>query len=123
MKAVVIQSYQSPYENPISVAAGESVMPDFARRTRIDGWVWCTAGDGRSGWTPHEWLVESGGKWHLSHAFNAIELTVSLGEILDLSCEESGFFWAKKQNGEAGWVPSENVSILSVSQGDGKTHS
>ncbi|MGH8288858.1 MAG: SH3 domain-containing protein [Steroidobacteraceae bacterium] len=117
MKAVVIQPYQRPYENPIAVAAGDSVVPDFARRTHIDGWVWCTAKDGRSGWTPHDGLVESGGNWHVSRAFNAIELTVALGEILDLSCEESGFFWARKQNGEAGWVPAENVSMLSVPQG------
>ncbi|HET6725016.1 MAG TPA: SH3 domain-containing protein [Gammaproteobacteria bacterium] len=114
MKAVVTKSYERPYENPIAVEAGEPVAPDFEKRTDIPGWVWCTAGDGRSGWTPRDWLTQRGNRWHISREFNAIELTVAPGEVLDLVFEESGFFWARKENGEVGWVPSENV--LPVSQ-------
>lgn len=111
MKAIVVKPYERPYENPIAVTAEASVVPDFEKRTDIEGWVWCTAEDNRSGWVPCSWLVKGDGTWRVSRQFNAIELTVVLGEILDVTFAESGFFWATKQNGEAGWVPRENVSV------------
>ncbi len=112
MKVVVVNPYERPYRNPIAVTAGEQVTPDFGKRTDIEGWVWCTAKDGRSGWTPRNWLVQSDGTWRVDREFNATELTVTLGDILDIAFEESGFFWATKQNGELGWVPCENVSVV-----------
>lgn len=111
MKAVVVSHYERPYEDPISVAAGDAVTPDFDKHTDITGWVWCTARDGRAGWTPRAWLVQSGDAWRIHRAFDAIELTVAPGEVLDVMLEESGFFWASKADGETGWVPCGNVSI------------
>lgn len=111
MKAEVIKSYNRPYANPIAVAAGEPVTPDFAKSTDIGGWVWCTAKDGRSGWTPRDWLAESDGVWRVTRDFNAIELTVVPGEMLDVAFRESGFFWAARPNGETGWIPCDNVSV------------
>lgn len=112
MKGVVVKPYERPYENPISVAEGDPVVPDFAKRTDLQGWVWCTAEDGRSGWTPRNWLVQSGDEWRIRRAFDAIELTIAPGETLELAFEESGFYWATKENGETGWVPSDNISLL-----------
>lgn len=111
MKALVVQSYQRPFENPLSVSAGEGVNPNFDQSTAITGWVWCTAEDGRSGWTPEAWLIQSNGKWHLDRDYNAIELTVAVGEFLEIILEESGFYWARTENSESGWVPCENVSV------------
>ncbi|MGH8235077.1 MAG: hypothetical protein ACREPU_12925 [Rhodanobacteraceae bacterium] len=111
MKAKVTKPYSRPHENPIAVAAGESVEPDFDKVTDIEGWVWCTANDGRSGWTPLGWLSRDGAVWRVTREFNAIELTVIPGELLDVAFEESGFFWATKNSGEAGWVPCANVSV------------
>ena len=111
MKGVVIRHYQRPYENPIAVTAGEQVTPDFDKYTDIRGWVWCAAADGRSGWTPETWLAESGGEWHVTRNFNAMELTVSPGDRLEVKLEESGFYWAQTENGRTGWVPCECVLI------------
>jgi hypothetical protein len=111
MKAIVIEPYERPYGNPIAVSMGEQVLPDFDKSTDIKGWVWCTAKDGRSGWTPEQWLIPSNGKWHLTREFNAIELTIVLGEVLDIVREESGFFLARREDGESGWVPCANVSV------------
>lgn len=110
VKVLVITSYERPYENPIAVSAGESVTPDFEKFTDIEGWVWCTAKDGRSGWTPRKWLTQSDGAWRIDREFNAVELTVGPGEILEVALEESGFYWASKESGEIGWVPCEYVS-------------
>lgn len=111
MKAVVVKPYERPYENPIAVTAEDPVVPDFEKRTDIEGWVWCTAKDNRSGWVPRNWLAQVDDIWRVNRLFNAIELTVVPGEQLDVAFEESGFFWAAKQNDEVGWVPCENVSV------------
>lgn len=122
MRAVVVKPYECPYENPISVAAGAAVIPDFDKRTDIAGWVWCTAEDGRSGWTPHNWLLQSGNTWRIDRNFNAIELSVIRDEMLDTVFEESEFFWARKANGESGWIPCENVSVIGEASGTGRTY-
>ncbi len=122
MRAVVVKPYERPYENPISVAAGDAVVPDFDKRTDIAGWVWCTAEDGRAGWTPRNWLLQAGDAWRIDRAFNAIELTVVPGEVLDTVFEESGFFRARKENGETGWIPCENVSVIGEASGIGRAH-
>jgi len=92
MKVVVVNPYERPFENPIAVSAGEQVTPDFDKSTDIEGWVWCTAKDGRSGWTPKEWLTQSNGIWRVDREFNAMELTVVAVERLEVDFEESGFY-------------------------------
>ena len=54
--------YERPYEDPISVRAGDAVRLDQeeSRSTDIVGWVWCRWPDGREGWTPQVWLVRRG---------------------------------------------------------------
>ncbi len=111
MKGKVIQSYERPYDDPIAVAAGDHVTPDFHKYTDIKGWVWCTARDGRSGWTPRSWLAECDGEWRMTRDFNALELTVTPGEWLDVQLEESGFYLVKMENGRTGWIPCECVRI------------
>ena len=110
MKARVTKAYERPYENPIAVPAGAQVDPDFERPTDIAGWVWCTGADGRSGWAPRGWLAKQSDRWHLERDFNAIELTITPGEILKIEFEESGFYWASRESGEHGWVPCDHVA-------------
>lgn len=110
VKAVVIKPYQRPYANPIAVRAGAQVTPDFDKRTNIAGWVWCTAADGRAGWTPHSWLEQADGGWKILRDFNALELTVYPGDKLEILGEESGFYLATSAGGTTGWVPCENVA-------------
>ncbi len=111
MKAVVLMPYQRPYADPIVVKSGEALQPDFEKHTDIEGWVWCTAEDGRSGWTPKSWMERIGNVWRMTRDFNALELTIQPGEILDIEFEESGFYWVRKTTGETGWVPCANVAV------------
>jgi hypothetical protein len=113
MRIRVIESYQRPYDDPIKVSAGEPVVPDLNKLTDIEGWIWCTSRDGRSGWAPRSWLKQSATGWCLDRAFDAMELTISRGEVLEAIFEESGFYWARRQDGESGWVPCRNVSTVS----------
>jgi hypothetical protein len=111
MKAIVIKAYRRPYANPIAVAAGTLVEPDFDKFSEVPGWVWCSAPDGRSGWVPRAWLRERDGHWQITRDYNAIELTVAEGDELDVEFEESGFFWVSARDGSRGWVPQDHVAL------------
>ena len=111
MRVTVRESHKRPYENPMAVLSGEQVFPDSGRSTDIEGWVWCTAEDGRSGWAPRKWITQANGKWSTCRDYNSIELTIVRGEVLEAIFEESGFYWAEKANGEAGWIPCDSAIV------------
>lgn len=108
-RGTVVRGYERPYSDPIRVAGGECVTPDFDRRTDVSGWVWCTDARGKSGWTPRAWLERRGNAWHVSRDFDAIELGVAPGEILILHFEIAGFHWATTADGSSGWLPCDHV--------------
>ena len=110
MRVRVTRPYEQPYPDPIAVRAGACVFPDLDRDTDIPGWIWCTAEDGRGGWTPRAWLRRDGEVWRIDRDFNAIELTVRPGERLEVMEEESGFYRVARPGGETGWVPVECVT-------------
>lgn len=105
--AVVGKPYRRPYADPIRVRAGEFVVPDFSEPTDIPGWVWCTDARGKSGWTPKSWLARSGNAWVVTRDFDAIELTIEIGDEVLVHFEESGFYWVATTDGRRGWIPVE----------------
>lgn len=50
-------------------------------------------------------------EWCVDRDFDAIELTIVPGEVLEIELEESGFLWVRNQKGELGWVPGECLSF------------
>lgn len=107
--ARVIADYQAPYADPIQVNAGDEVVVDSEKQTSIPGWVWSTNRDGKSGWVPKTYLEYSGKVGKMLCDYNAIELTVYVGEILTVHKIESDFYWVTDQKGIQGWVPIAHV--------------
>lgn len=105
--------YERPYEDPISVRAGDVVRLDEeeSRSTDIVGWVWCTGPDGRAGWTPQAWLERREDEWVIRRDFSALELNVEPGERFRAHFSESGFLFVENAGGEAGWVPDGVVDL------------
>ena len=105
--------YERPYENPISVRAGDAVRLNEAKSGETDmiGWVWCTGPDGREGWTPEAWLDRQGDHWVIRRDFSALELTVNPGDRLQAHFGESGFLFVETAEGETGWVPDAAVAL------------
>jgi len=64
------------------------------------------------GWAPRAWLNNDGEVWWVDRNFNAIEFTVTPGELLDVLEEESGFYRVVTANGGSGWIPCANVEKL-----------
>lgn len=111
--ARVIQAYQAPYTDPIRASAGEEVSVDRARTTQIPGWLWCTNARGKSGWVPAAYLDQRGDTARLLCDYDALELTIQVGDRLICHKEESGFWWVTNQAGQNGWVPSECIQRTS----------
>jgi len=105
----VVVAYSAPFPDPIRVKAGELVTIDPDKKTAITGWLWCTNRAGKSGWVPHAYLDRKGSTGRMSCDYDAIELTVRVGEILTVHKMESGFYWVSDRRGRRGWVPVSHV--------------
>jgi len=105
----VTADYQAPFPDPIRVQAGEQVGIDRGKTTNIPGWLWCA---GRSGWVPEAYLEVHGQAGVLACDYDAIELTVHVGEVLTVSKEQSGFFWVTDPAGRQGWVPADHTEAV-----------
>ncbi|GHO44264.1 SH3 domain-containing protein [Ktedonospora formicarum] len=115
----VTKDYQASSPDPISVEAYESFAVSEKRSAWEDNpawiWVWCTDQRGKSGWMPKNIIhMDADTKVGMtSSAYNAIELTVTVGQKLTIEHEESGWYWCYDQLGNHGWVPISHVLILS----------
>ena len=110
-QAQVIADYQAPYPDPIVVKAGDEVSIDRDKKTDLAGWVWCTNQAGHDGWVPEAYLDDQGEKGLMCCDYDAVELTVRVGELLTVHKAESGFVWATNQAGQDGWVPATHVEL------------
>lgn len=106
-------AYRRYYENPIAVRAGERLRRDPVRSAETDifGWSWCVGPDGREGWFPDAWAVADGEDWVALRDFNAMELSVEPGQRLRLLYAESGFAFARAEDGSEGWVPDGVLAL------------
>lgn len=109
--ARVILDYQAPFPDPISARAGDKTVIDDSKKTDCQGWIWCTDQLGKSGWVPETYIDRQGNFAYLLCDYDAIELTVRIGEILTCHKEVSGFVWVTNQAGQNGWVPSTHIEL------------
>lgn len=112
----VVADYQAPYPDPIQAKAGDIVVLHPEKKTDIQGWVWCSNSAGKSGWVPTKYIEAGGDRGKILCDYNAIELTVRVGETLTVHRGESNFYWVENQKGQQGWVPVENVERLKANQ-------
>jgi Variant SH3 domain len=114
--AIVCTPYQRPYEDPISLKAGDLVLIDFdkTKETDILGWSWCTGPDGRQGWVPSAWLQHQEGVGQIVRDFSALELTLKVGDQVTLHYSESGFVFVTHEDGSVGWVPDACLQLIAA---------
>ena len=105
----VIADYRASFPDPIRVKEGDIVTLDFQKKTNISGWVWCTQESGKSGWIPESYLEIQGLTGRMICDYDAIELTIHVGNILTVHKEESDFYWATDQRDNQGWIPVSHV--------------
>jgi uncharacterized protein YgiM (DUF1202 family) len=114
--AKVTKSHQQSYADPITMRAGDTVEIS-GKEDNWNGWVWiwCTNQQGKSGWVPKSYVELSGSTGRARCDYDAIELSVSVGEEVLIEKEESGWVWCINRDGKRGWVPVENIEIAASS--------
>ncbi|HEQ98090.1 MAG TPA: hypothetical protein ENO22_01970 [candidate division Zixibacteria bacterium] len=110
-KAKVAKSYKSAYPDPLILRSGQKLRTE-EKESEWPGWTWCVDDDGRAGWVPSSYLQITENTARAITDYNANELTVDIGDELQLLEEESGWYWCENSNGERGWVPAECISDI-----------
>jgi hypothetical protein len=103
----VIRDYRSPYPEPIMFLKGEKVTvgEEYTEDPDWKDWVWCSGQGEKSAWVPKQYLDTEACSGVFKSDYNARELSVQVGETLDVYEIVNGFGMAQKQDGLRGWVP------------------
>ena len=110
MKIKVIKKYTSEFPNPLNLKTGELVNINHMKNN--PGWKFCISKNNK-GWIPESYLnIIDGNIGRLKKDYNANELSLKEGEILELLHEEAGWYWCKTKEGIFGWYPKEMAKIL-----------
>ncbi len=109
----VIRDYESPYPYPIIFQKGEKVKigQEFKEDPNWENWIWCESENGKKAWSPKQYINIDGTKGIFNKDYNAMELSVKIGEELLIYEIVNGFGMSEKLDGKRGWVPMKNMEI------------
>lgn len=112
-KGIVVFSRASDYPDPVLLIAGDEVEIG-TKKSPWPGWLWITASGDKSGWIPEAFVSRRGARGVVLRYYDATELDVEKGEELVLHEEVAGWFWCTNKAGRRGWIPVENVTLVST---------
>ena len=109
----VTKEYKSPYPDPIIFHKGDTVEvgQEFTDDPNWKDWIWCEGANDTKAWVPKQYLDIRERKGTFKRGYNAMELSVSVGEELVVYEIVNGFGMAEKPNGVRGWVPMKNMEL------------
>jgi len=109
----VTKEYKSPYPNPLVFQKGDIV--EIGEESKDDpewkNWIWCEGINNIKAWVPKQYLDIRRKKGTFKRDYNAMELSVSVGEELFIHEIVNGFGMAEKPNGKRGWVPMKIMEL------------
>jgi hypothetical protein len=114
MKYRVIKDYESPYPHPLIFHKGEIVKigEEFSDDPDWKDWVWCESANGVKAWAPKQFLEISKDEGTFTRDYNAMELSLTVGEVLKVDEIVNGFGMAEKVDGERGWAPIKILILM-----------
>lgn len=96
----VTAPWTASYDPALAVSAGEPLSVGRRSDDEWPGWVWCENAAGLGGWLPVETVAED----RAVEAFDARELTVAEGDMVEPGARRAGWTWCRAGERE-GWVP------------------
>jgi hypothetical protein len=107
MKYRVIEDYKSPYPRPLIFHEGDIVKigEEFSDDPDWKDWVWCEGLKNVEAWAPKQYIKIKGKKGIFNRDYNAMELSLTVGEVLEVYEIVNGFGMAEKADGSRGWAP------------------
>jgi len=113
-RAVVVRDYAAQYADPIVVPRDAEVLVE-RDDAEFPGWWWCSARGGRAGWVPAELLrapFAAGTHTRLLSDYTAREITVRVGDALDVLEERSQWTRVRTVDGHVGWLPTSHLRLI-----------
>lgn len=110
----VTREYKSPFPDPIVFHKGDTVEvgKEFTDDPDWKDWIWCEGTNSIKACVPKQYLEIRDGKGTFKRDYNAMELSVYVGEELVVYEIVNGFGMAEKSNSIKGWVPIKNVKPI-----------
>jgi hypothetical protein len=105
----VVAPHVTSDPNPVRFRTGDTIGVGHHDQ-QWTAYVWATDQAGRAGWVPDEYLEMCGA--HEATAlcdYDATELTVARGEVLEVLDEAGGWYLCRSRSGISGWVPGNTV--------------
>lgn len=109
---IVTKAYQRQYHDPVTLKAGDTIpitKKDMWEDNHAWMWYWGENAEGKGGWIPDSYLELEGEYGTAKRDYSAWEMTVAVGDRLTLLEEAAGWYWARNEAGELGWVPMSSV--------------
>jgi len=108
----VIEPHITSDPNPVRFRAGD-VLGVGHRDQQWTSYVWCTDQAGRAGWVPDSYFRMTGPHEAVAlRDYDATELTVARGDVLDVLDEAGGWYLCRSALGVSGWVPGDVVEPI-----------
>ena len=109
-----IKEYLSPYPDSIMFSKGERVQigEEYEGDPDWKDWIRCQASNNREAWIPKLYLVINEDEGVLLREYDALELSLSVGDVLEIREIVNGFGRAEKMNGEQGWAPMNHLEAV-----------
>ena len=105
----VMRSHVTSDPDPVRFVTGE-VLSIGHHDQQGRSFVWCTDQSGHAGWVPDSRLQMTGAHEAIAlREYDATELTVAKGELLDVLEEAGGWLRCRTSSGHEGWIPGDNA--------------
>jgi hypothetical protein len=107
----VIKEHKASFTFALLAAEGDEVTIG-KEDPEMPGWFWCKSKGGVEMWVPRTYIALKGTVWRFTQDYNSTELSVKVGETVQIIGESLG--WAECLNGEwcYGWIPINKLEPL-----------
>lgn len=105
------EAWRRSYETPLAVAAGQTVSVG-RRDSDWPDFLWCRGAGGREGWLPETILAVEDMTARVIEDYDAIELSVAAGDIVEGQRALADWIWCRDTAGEEGWLPERLLEAV-----------
>ena len=108
---LVTTRYISAFPEPITLKIGD-IVDILDKKSDWKGWVWCQTQNHTFGWVPESIITRTGTKGKIKTNYDATELSVEVGDRLELIKKESDWLYCRASTGAIGWIPENNAKVI-----------